>query len=49
MQHNARRGKDFYKLDTDDEPTEDDVESEATEYFKNAKSRVNIQILDNCF
>ena len=38
VQHNARRKKDFYEFDTDDEPTEDDVESEAAEYFKNAKS-----------
>ena len=30
--------KDFYEFDTDDKPTEDDVESEAAEYFKNAKS-----------
>ena len=29
--------KDFYEFDTDDKPKEDDVESEAAEYFKNAK------------
>ena len=36
-QHKEKK-KDFYEFDTDDEPTEDDVESEAAEYFKNAKS-----------
>ena len=29
---------DFHEFDTDNEPTEDDIESEAAEYFKNTKS-----------
>ena len=37
-QHNEKK-RDFYEFDTDDdEQTEDDVENEAVEYFKNAKS-----------
>ena len=40
MEHKAKKKKnDFYEFDTgDDEITADDVESEAVEYFKNAKT-----------
>ena len=36
---NKEKKGDFYEFDTDnDEPTEDNTENEAAEYFRNAKS-----------
>ena len=39
VEHKVKKKNDFYEFDTgDDEITADDVESEAVEYFKNAKT-----------
>ena len=40
----------FYEFDTDDdEPTEDNAESEAAEYFRSAKSLDCLGKYPNCF